>query len=78
MYRLLASIDRSGDHLFDIETEFIVNECGHFRLIKQEDYHRSRPCGRKDYQLLYVAEGCFVFPPQKRHAHTCQSRRFDS
>lgn len=61
MYRLLASIDRSGDHLFDIETEFIVNECGHFRLIKQEDYHRSRPCGRKDYQLLYVAEGCAWF-----------------
>lgn len=61
MYRLLASIDKKEDHIFSPDTEFLVNECGHYRIIKLPDYYLARPHGRPDYQLLYVAEGCAWF-----------------
>ena len=34
-----------------------VTSCGHYRLIKKEFFETIRPNGRRDYQLLYVANG---------------------
>lgn len=33
-----------------------INSCGELRLSR--DSHIIRPCGRKDYQLIYICEGC--------------------
>lgn len=57
MYRLQASINNNFEFNFSQDTEFCVNEAGHFRLITQTDYQMYRPNGRNDYQLLYVADG---------------------
>lgn len=50
-------MDTYTEHVFDPNAKFVVNECGHFKIIKMADYARRRPCGRKDYQLLYIVGG---------------------
>lgn len=41
---------------FSSEREIYVNNCGYFRGI-EKDVSVSRPCGRTDYHLLFVASG---------------------
>lgn len=57
MYRLQASVNNRFDFNFKQDTEFCVNEAGHYRLITQNHYQMIRPNGRNDYQLIYVADG---------------------
>ncbi len=50
----------------DIDTEdynqpLVVNSCGIYRPIHRETMRTTRPNGRKDYQLLYVASGKAYF-----------------
>ena len=35
----------------------LVNSCGIYRPVHQEVMSTTRPIGRNDYQLLYVASG---------------------
>ena len=50
----------SFDHV-DLEHPFSVYSCGCYKPTGGEIFHTSRPAGRCDYQLLYVADGeaCF-------------------
>ncbi len=41
--------------------DLFVNSCGHYKLIHLKEMHTVRPEGRRDYQLLYVAEGTAHF-----------------
>lgn len=41
----------------DTTAGFSVNSCGHYRLMNRARLDTSRPGGRRDYQLLYVAQG---------------------
>lgn len=41
--------------------EFVVNSCGHYRLVTRERFLTSRPTGRGDYQLLYLYRGAGTF-----------------
>ena len=34
-----------------------VTSCGHYKLIRKKHFETFRPGGRRDYQLLYVANG---------------------
>lgn len=46
------------DVLRHLDTDFIVNECGHY---VQAVGGAARPAGRMDYQILYVASGRVFF-----------------
>lgn len=61
MYRLQASVNKRFDFNFKQDTEFCLNEAGHYRLVAQNDYQMHRPNGRNDYQLLYIADGLAWF-----------------
>ncbi len=37
--------------------DFVINSCGHYRLLTREKFLTSRPAGREDYQLLYLYRG---------------------
>lgn len=41
----------------DTQNNISVNSCGHYKLINLNKFETSRPLGRQDYQLLYVARG---------------------
>ncbi len=49
------------DDLPSEETELLVKSCGHYKLIHLKKMTTLRPAGRRDYQLLYVAEGTAHF-----------------
>ena len=39
------------------EHPFCVNSCGHYQLVRREEFQTVRREGRRDWQLLYVAGG---------------------
>lgn len=45
----------------DTQNAFVLNCCGHYRLIERHEFSTVRPLGRSDYQLLYVAAGKMYF-----------------
>lgn len=60
-------IDISGymknddDELEDRSSFISVNSCGYYRLVKRQVFETTRPEGRPDFQLLYVANGSLTF-----------------
>ncbi len=48
------------DNPYD-STDLFVNSCGHYKLIRCKEMRTYRAEGRRDYQLLYVAEGAAHF-----------------
>lgn len=56
MYANVAYLDRSRDEFVDLSVPFLVTSCGNYRL-DSGVFSTSRPGGRSDWQLLYVAEG---------------------
>lgn len=57
MYYNTGYLSSGETDLLDNEHPLRVNSCGHYRLIKQPLMSTSRPAGREDYQLLYIASG---------------------
>ncbi len=53
--------NQSDDDLPNDSTELFVKSCGHYKLLQLEKFQTRRPQGRRDYQLLYVAEGMAHF-----------------
>ena len=47
--------------LSDCSVPLRVNSCGDYRLLTRPSMHTSRPLGREDYQLLYIASGKAFF-----------------
>ncbi|WP_394526196.1 helix-turn-helix domain-containing protein [Lacrimispora sp. JR3] len=45
----------------DMKYDILVNSAGHYRLVTQQCFETTRPYGRQDYQLLYVAKGRVYF-----------------
>ncbi|WP_234122787.1 AraC family transcriptional regulator [Clostridium hydrogenum] len=41
----------------DNSDDIIVNSAGHQKLITKNKFETVRPCGRRDFQILYVASG---------------------
>lgn len=41
--------------IVDDRAPIVISSCGHFRLSREEYLITSRPAGRPDYQLLYIA-----------------------
>ena len=47
--------------IVDDRAPIVISSCGHFRLSREEYLITSRPAGRPDYQLLYIAGGTAHF-----------------
>ena len=45
----------------DMQYDILVNSAGHYKLITQQCFETTRPSGRQDYQLLYIAKGSAFF-----------------
>lgn len=56
MYANVAYLNRTRDEFVDLSVPFLVTSCGNYRL-DSGVFPTSRPGGRSDWQLLYVAEG---------------------
>lgn len=49
--------DKSDDDNTSEGAELFVNSCGHYKLIHVQKMQTIRTSGRRDYQILYAAEG---------------------
>ncbi len=49
--------NRSDDDLPREDSELFVKSSGHYKLLHLKKIETQRPAGRRDYQLLYVADG---------------------
>jgi AraC family transcriptional regulator of arabinose operon len=53
--------NKSDDDIPSDWSELLVKSCGHYKLIHIKQFHTMRSDGRRDYQLLYVADGMAHF-----------------
>ena len=61
MYTNTSYMNLAEDELEDTKIPLRVNSCGIYRLVSLSVMSTSRPLGRSDYQLLYVAAGKAFF-----------------
>lgn len=61
MYVNAAYLNNDRNDFVDIQNPLTVSACGTYRLEKRRTLSTQRPCGRQDYQLLYVAAGKAYF-----------------
>ncbi len=53
--------NRSDDDIPSESSDLFVKSCGHYKLLYLKKMQTVRTGGRRDYQLLYVAEGTAHF-----------------
>ena len=51
----------NAESICDNSCPILINSCGYYRLKKQADLLPTRPHGRLDYQIIYIASGHGVF-----------------
>ena len=51
----------SSDNIVDDTVDLRVNSAGHYKLVHFPRFETTRPTGRPDYQLLYIASGIAHF-----------------
>lgn len=61
MYANTGYLNQVDIDMEDLNKPLIVESCGVYRLIHMPSMVTIRPCGRQDYQLLYVAAGRAFF-----------------
>ena len=57
MYTNVAYLHNSISVVKDLSKPLIVSSCGYYRVDNGPVIKTNRPKGRRDYQLLYIAEG---------------------
>lgn len=57
MYTNVAYLNNSISVVKDLRKPLIVTSCGYYRVDNGPVIKTNRPRGRRDYQLLYIAEG---------------------
>lgn len=57
MFVNAAYLNNSTIAVADESKPLIVTSCGNYKVKKRAEFRTSRPKGRKDYQLLYIAAG---------------------
>ena len=57
MYTNVAYLYNSVSVVKDLSVPFLVTSCGYYRVDSGPIIKTNRPKGRRDYQLLYIAEG---------------------
>jgi len=61
MINISGYITDIDEDIVDNKNFLSVNSCGYYKLVKLASFETSRPDGRSDYQLLYVAKGSADF-----------------
>ncbi|MDF2987567.1 MAG: AraC family transcriptional regulator [Eubacterium sp.] len=61
MINISGYITDADEDIVDSKNFLSVNSCGYYKLAKLSSFETSRPEGRSDYQLLYVAKGTADF-----------------
>ena len=51
----------NAESICDNSCPILINSCGYYRLKKQANLLTTRPHGRLDYQIIYIASGHGVF-----------------
>lgn len=57
MFTNLAYLGRAHEDIATQKTPILITAVGYYRVHTSEMIDTERPCGRKDYQLLYIAAG---------------------
>lgn len=57
MYTNVAYLNNSTAVVKDLRKPLIITSCGYYRVDSGPVIKTNRPKGRRDYQLLYIAEG---------------------
>ncbi len=57
MFINVAYLNNSTSTIIDETKPLVVTSCGNYRIKNRSEVVTSRPKGRKDYQLLYIASG---------------------
>lgn len=61
MYVYRGDLGNVIDAYVDLTKPLLVTSAGNIRPRSAKNFYTTRPEGREDYQLLYVAEGCVYF-----------------
>ncbi len=61
MINISGYVTDADEDIVDSKNFLSVNSCGYYKLAKLSSFETSRPGGRSDYQLLYVAKGTADF-----------------
>lgn len=61
MINISGYITGSDEDLVDSENFISINSCGYYKPVKLNFFETTRPDGRADFQLLYVAKGTANF-----------------
>ena len=59
MYR--GDVGRVADETVDLSVPLLITSAGNVRPRTVPKYYTRRPEGQRDYQLIYVANGCVHF-----------------
>lgn len=57
MYSNTAYLNPKETDLEDLTLPLRINSCGHYRYITIDSHKTTRPHGREDYQIIYIASG---------------------
>ena len=57
MYTNVAYLNNSTAVVKDLRKPLIIPSCGYYRVDSGPVIKTNRPKGRRDYQLLFIAEG---------------------
>ena len=61
MYVYRGDLGNTVDAYIDMSVPLLVTSVGNMRPRSAKRFYTTRPEGREDYQLLYVADGCAYF-----------------
>ena len=61
MYVNRGDLGNVVDALVDNEVPLLITSAGNIRPRSAREFYTTRPEGREDYQLLYIADGCAHF-----------------
>lgn len=70
MYVHRGDLGNYVDTLVDLSRPLLVTSVGNIRPRSVKEFFTTRPEGREDYQLIYVAEGCVHFYLEGTEAET--------
>ena len=57
MYTNVAYLHNSESVVKDLSVPLLISSCGYYKIVDGRIIKTNRPKGRRDYQLLYIAEG---------------------
>ena len=69
MLNISGFLDKSEINILDTKNDLQINSCGHYKLLRLNHLETIRPCGRIDFQIIYMVHGQapFTLNGEKRY-----------